>query len=143
MINIDELNKIVDDKQKRKNMIYDSILQKCHSRIKKSAHVDSSKFTFFQIPNYIYGVPLYDYSSCLMYLVKQLSKNGFDVRYFHPNLLYISWDNKKSPKQEMKKTQGFKLVEDYKPQNKIIYPQKSINNLGKKLNILLDNNISK
>ena len=57
MINIDELNKIVDEKQKRKNEIYDSILKKCHARIKKSAHVDNTKCTFYQIPNYIYGVP--------------------------------------------------------------------------------------
>ena len=139
MINIDELNKIVDEKQKKKNKIYDTILQMCHSRIKKSAHVDNKKCTFFQIPNYIYGVPLYDYPSCLMYLIKNLSKNGFYVRYFHPNLIYISWENKSSPKQEIKKSQGFRLVEDYKPKNSnVIYPQRSIKNLGKKINIFLD-----
>ena len=32
MINIDEQKKIVDEKQKRKNEIYDS--KKCHARIK-------------------------------------------------------------------------------------------------------------
>jgi hypothetical protein len=29
-----------------------------------------------------------------MFLVTALVKNGFDVKYTHPNLLYISWQNK-------------------------------------------------
>ena len=91
LINIDELNKIVDNKQKRKNMIYDTILQKCHSRIKTTARLNNNmNFCFYSVPKYIFGIPLYDSKSCILYVISSLIKNGFDVRYTHPNLLFIS-----------------------------------------------------
>ena len=51
-------------------------------------------FCFYNVPKYIFGIPLYDIKSCVMFLVTALVKNGFDVKYTHPNLLYISWQNK-------------------------------------------------
>ena len=51
-------------------------------------------FCFFQVPSYIYGIPLYDFKQCILYLVTALNKNGFEIKYTHPNLLYISWYGK-------------------------------------------------
>ena len=37
------------------------------------------------------GVPKFDQSICIAYIIEKLETNGFRVRYTHPNLLFISW----------------------------------------------------
>ena len=37
------------------------------------------------------GVPKFDQSICISYIIDKLETNGFRVRYTHPNLLFISW----------------------------------------------------
>jgi hypothetical protein len=36
-------------------------------------------------------VPKYDQGACIAYLMDKLKDNGFNVRYIHPNALFISW----------------------------------------------------
>ena len=37
------------------------------------------------------GVPLYDQSGCIAYVMDKLKVDGFMVKYVHPNTLFISW----------------------------------------------------
>ncbi len=37
------------------------------------------------------GVPKYNQGECIGYLLDKLQDNGFQVRYIHPNCLFISW----------------------------------------------------
>jgi hypothetical protein len=43
------------------------------------------------VPEMMLGVPKYNHSDCIAYLVDKLQTNGFMVNYTHPNLLMISW----------------------------------------------------
>ena len=36
---------------------------------------------------------MYNQGDCIGHLVVKLEENGFDVRYMHPNNLFISWKN--------------------------------------------------
>ena len=138
MLNIDELNNNIKQKEKKQNMIYDKILKKCHHKIKKTSETTTVGFCFYIIPEYIYGFPLYNFKGCVLYIFKALDKNGFDVRYTHPNLLYISWLGKTNPQNykaiEQKKS-GYRAIEDYKPTGNLIY-NRTINSLSNKLNLL-------
>ena len=139
MINIDELNDNIKKKEKQKNIIYDEILKKCHNKIKLTAKSNSLGFCFYIVPEYVYGFPLYNFKACVIYIFKSLVNNGFDVKYTHPNLLYISWKGKSNPKNYKsieQKNNGYRSIEDYKPQGNLIYNNKSINYLSNKLNLL-------
>lgn len=101
-VNIDELHRQQQEKIERRYEIYEKILKLCHNRIKQVAkNPDNMGFCFYNIPPYVYGVPLYDTKSCIMYVVKSLVSNGFDVRYTHPNLLWISWSGKTNDHSEI------------------------------------------
>ena len=101
-VNIDELHRQQKEKLERRYAIYEQILNRCHNRIKQVAvNPDNMGFCFYPIPPYVYGVPLYDTKSCIMYIVKSLVSNGFDVRYTHPNLLFISWSGKTNQHSEI------------------------------------------
>ena len=140
MINIDELHNINEIRLKNRLKIYDDVLKKCHQKIKKtSLSPKGSTFCFYIIPNYVFGIPLYDINACIVYLVQNLSKNGFYIAYTHPNLLYISWfkrtnsiEYKKEKQPEKKKpTMEYKKVESFKPKNNFLYDVKTLDFLKK------------
>jgi hypothetical protein len=37
------------------------------------------------------GVPTYNIKDCVVFVITSLCRNGFKVKYTHPNLLHISW----------------------------------------------------
>lgn len=93
-LDIDELY----DKQHKRDMkqlsIYNKLLNRIHKRIKHITRVKNKEtFIFYNVPEYIFGEPVYDNKDCTGYLVAKLEENGFHVRYLHPNTLFISWNN--------------------------------------------------
>ena len=105
-------------------------------------------FCFYTVPTYIYGIPLYDQTSCILYIINNLIENGFDVKYTHPNLIYISWLNKTNKhNKNHKKTNilkieesknNYKQITDYKPSGNFIYNKESIDLLSNKTHNLLE-----
>ena len=140
MININELHRINEDREKYRLKVYESVLQKCHERIKfVSKTPKGANFCFYVVPNIIYGVPIYDINKCIVYIVTALIKNGFYVAYTHPNLIYISWfkrknsiEYKKEKQPEKKKpNMEYKKVESFKPKNNFLYDVKTLDFLKK------------
>ena len=144
MINIDELHNETKRVMERKKKIYDTVLVKCHQRIKLVAKLNPlTCWCFYVIPKFIYGIPLYNLEECLNYIVNHLNKNGFEVNYTHPNLLIISWINSSNSKPKKSVTFGkneYRSINDYKPAGNLVYNQSSLNLLNKKTHSLLKNN---
>lgn len=138
MINIDDLHNVNVRRAKKRLEIYDSVLQKCHQKIKKTSLMPKgSTFCFYIIPNYVFGIPLYDVNSCILYLVQCLTKNGFYIAYTHPNLLYISWHERTNSIEYKKEKKISKNVEEYKKINSFksknfIYDDSTVNSIVKK-----------
>lgn len=91
-INIDELF----EKQQQRNLkqlsIFNKILSRAQKRIQLTArNKKMDQYIWFQIPEYIFGEPIYDKGDCIAFIVDKLETNGFYVRYMHPNTLFISW----------------------------------------------------
>jgi hypothetical protein len=63
-----------------------------HKRIKLTTRQKiDNQMCWYLVPETILGVPKYDQGACIAFLMDKLKKNGFNVRYIHPNLLFISW----------------------------------------------------
>ena len=93
-INIDELYEKKRQVELSKLELFKKILNRIHVRIKTTAkHSIHEKFCWFVVPEVIIGVPKYDQAGCIAYLMNALQENGFNVRYFHPNTLFICWDH--------------------------------------------------
>ena len=91
-LNIDEL---YEKKRKQDLMqleLCNKILNRIHVRIKTvSRQIKDEQFCWFIVPEIIIGVPKYDQAACIAYLMDKLTINGFNIRYIHPNTLFISW----------------------------------------------------
>jgi len=91
-INIDELYEKKRQKDLNKLALFNKILNRVHVKIRTvSRQKVNEQFCWFLVPETILGVPKYDQGACIAYLMDKLKNSGFNVRYIHPNLLFISW----------------------------------------------------
>ena len=92
-INLDELFEKNQQKDLKQLGIFNKILNRIYKRIQFTGKSRKDKFIFYQVPEYLFGEPLYNQGDCIGYLVVKLEKNGFEVKYMHPNTLFITWKN--------------------------------------------------
>ena len=92
-MNIDELFEKNKQKDLKQLSIFNKILNRIHKRIQYTARSKKDKFVFFTVPEYLFGEPLYKQGDCIGFLVVKLEENGFEIKYMHPNTLFISWKN--------------------------------------------------
>ena len=91
-LNIDELYEKKRQYDLNKLALFNKMLNRIHVRIKTTSRqkIDDN-FCWYVVPELIIGVPKYDQGSCIAYLMDKLTTNGFNVKYIHPNTLFISW----------------------------------------------------
>jgi hypothetical protein len=85
-----DLIKVQQEKEVRKTDTY----YKIYKLVEKKICIASSSnlyYTWYQIPEFFVGLPLYSLSECINYIENKLSKNGFTVEYYEPNILLIKW----------------------------------------------------
>jgi hypothetical protein len=91
-INLDELYEKKRQQDLNKLALFNKLLNRIHVKIKTiSRQKIDEQFCWFLVPEIIIGVPKYDQAACIAYLIDKLKINNFNVRYIHPNMLFISW----------------------------------------------------
>lgn len=71
---------------------YNNILESAHNKIRTISRMpNNDKSLLFVVPEFVIGVPRFNTRDCILYLVWNLRNSHFDVQYYHPNLLHISW----------------------------------------------------
>ena len=93
-INLDELfeRKKLHDLATTQN--YNTILNRVHNKIKLTSRQQIAEhYCWFIVPEVMIGVPKYDIGTCIAYVIDKLQQNGFQMRYTHPNMLFISWQH--------------------------------------------------
>jgi hypothetical protein len=91
-LNIDDLYEKKRQYDLNKLALFNKMLNRIHVRIKTTSRqkIDDN-FCWYVVPELIIGVPKYDQGSCIAYLMDKLTTNGFNIKYIHPNTLFISW----------------------------------------------------
>ena len=113
-ISIDELYEKKRQQDLTKLALFNKILNRIHVKIKTASRqkVDE-QFCWYIVPETMIGVPKYDQAACIAYIIDKLKTNGFNVRYIHPNLLFISWQHwiPSYVRTELKKKTGIVINE--------------------------------
>ena len=129
-----ELYSTINQKTLRRMELYDSILKKCHSRILYNSGLQRT-YCFYQIPEFVIGIPLYNISELRNYVMNSLKTNGFEILYIEPNWLFIYWNVKgaknltKNNNVTKKINNQYKSTDTYKPSGNFIYEDSSIMNM--------------
>ena len=91
-INLDDLYDKKRESDEMKHQLYNRILNRRHERIKMtSRQKKDEQFCWYVIPEIMVGIPRYDCFECTNYILDKLHKNGFQIKYTTPNLVFISW----------------------------------------------------
>ena len=93
-VDIDELYEKRKNRDLKQLSIFNKILNRIHKRIQIAGRTKiNEKFIWFQVPEYIFGEPIYEKGHCIAYLISKLEENGFYIRYLHPNTLFVTWEH--------------------------------------------------
>jgi hypothetical protein len=91
-INLDDLYDKKKEKDLQKLQIFNRILNRVHEKIKMTSRQKiNSSFCWYVVPEVMLGYVNYDRVACISYMLAKLEENDFQVRYTHPNLIFISW----------------------------------------------------
>uniref|UniRef100_A0A6C0I3D4 Uncharacterized protein n=1 Tax=viral metagenome TaxID=1070528 RepID=A0A6C0I3D4_9ZZZZ len=91
-INLDELYDTKKEKDLQKLQVFNRILNRIHTKIKMTSRQKiNSNFCWYVIPEVMLGIVNYDRVMCISYIIAKLEENDFQIRYTHPNLVFISW----------------------------------------------------
>ena len=91
-INLDELYDTKKEKDLQKLQVFNRILNRIHTKIKMTSRQKiNSNFCWYVVPEVMLGIVNYDRVMCISYIIAKLEENDFQVRYTHPNLIFISW----------------------------------------------------
>jgi hypothetical protein len=101
---ISSLHEEKNVKQTVKHNIYSIVLQKCVEKILYTNRHTDKTFVIFEVPMFLIGYPLYDKHSCIVYLMNQLSNNGYIVEFIEPCYIHIDWGSqtKSKPQKQYK-----------------------------------------
>tara|TARA_Y100000389_G_scaffold185742_1_gene205437 strand:- start:1033 stop:1473 length:441 start_codon:yes stop_codon:yes gene_type:complete len=143
-LDIKDLYSTINEKTIKRLEIYDNVLVKCHKRIKYNSSLERT-YCFYQIPEFIIGVPLYKVTEMRTYIINSLKNNGFKIMYIEPNWVFISWElpgisklANTGLKKEVKIKENrnkYKSVDNYKPTGSLIYDERTMLDLSDKLKI--------
>ena len=88
---VQEIHRKQKEKETNRINIYKSITNRCFKKIKETS-LNEETFCFFRIPEYIPGLPLYNMTECVMFILNILREKGFSARYCDHFTMYIAWN---------------------------------------------------
>lgn len=87
-----QIQKIQQEKEKKKIEVYEKILSMAHKKIEFSVNKGETQ-TIFLVPDFIFGYSKPNFGNLLYYIIEKLKQKGFKIQYYYPNTLLIQWDD--------------------------------------------------
>lgn len=95
MVKASQLIKEQQERNSWKNKTFNKIYTIIDKKIILSSSANNY-YIWYQIPEFIVGLPLYNLLDCKLYIEDKLKDNGFTTEFFEPNILLITWFPKKN-----------------------------------------------
>ena len=90
MLTINDILAKKKHREEKRHEVFNLLLERCCKKIEQA---DNLKILYcvFEVPEFIFGYPLYNLNECVGYLLQELTKRGFQVQYIFPHTIIISW----------------------------------------------------
>jgi hypothetical protein len=102
-VNINKLRTEVQSRESRKYKTFEKVLENCYQKILNTNKTSDECCCTFICPQVIFGLPLYNLSECITFIMEKLIEKGFETYLALPNHIYISWKpNSEKRAEELK-----------------------------------------
>ena len=91
MISVNDIKKSKKKTNEFKKSCFKHILELINNKIKLISKTEF-KSTFYEIPLFVIGYPIYSIDEAKDYLIPKLEKRGFEMSFLNPNILIINWN---------------------------------------------------
>ena len=78
------------EREKNKEKIYKKIYKKVETKIVNASSMNLYE-CWYQLPEFLFNIPLYNLEGCKLYLKNKLKNDGFSVYFNDLNIIVISW----------------------------------------------------
>jgi hypothetical protein len=93
-ISINDIQQKQNAKDKYRMQVHKRLLEKCYYKIKTASESEES-YCLYRVPEFIIGEPIYNLPECILFIITNLKNSGFLIKYYKPNLIYITWKIKR------------------------------------------------
>ena len=86
-------NDLVKEQQKREKIKIETF-KKVYKNIEKKivlASAGNFYYVWYEVPEFILGLPTYNLPECIEYIKERLSQNDFGCESYEPDILLIKW----------------------------------------------------
>lgn len=90
MVKAEDLIKEQEEKTNMRKEYYKKVYKRVEKKIVQVNSVNESQ-CWYEIPEFILGIPLYSFEDCKQYLINRLQKNGFKTNMLNNNTIFIDW----------------------------------------------------
>lgn len=80
------------ERKLKKRTIYKKIYKRIETKILQASNMNLNQ-CWYEIPEFLFNIPLYNIDECKVYLNGELKKDGFTIS-FNNNIIIISWPRK-------------------------------------------------
>ena len=94
-INVNDIQNKQYNKDRYRMQVYKRLLERCYIKI-KSASDNEEKYCLYRVPEYVFGEPIFKLPECILFMITNLKNSGFMIKYYKPNLIYITWNIKRN-----------------------------------------------
>jgi len=89
MVKASDLVKEQNEREKKKKLIFKKIYKRIEVKVQQASSANLFE-CWYDIPEFILNLPLYNLEDCKIYIINKLNKNGFKTGVFINNI-WISW----------------------------------------------------
>ena len=90
MVKAIDLISVQKHRESKKYITFNKIYKNIENKIKLSSD-SNNYYTWYQIPEFLIGLPFYSLSDCILYIDKKLNDDGFTTTVYNNNLILITW----------------------------------------------------
>lgn len=90
MVKAEDLIKEQEEKNEIRKKCYKKVYKRIETKIVQVNSVNESQ-CWYEIPEFILGIPLYSFEDCKKYIIEKLKKNGFKSKMINDNVILIDW----------------------------------------------------
>jgi len=94
-INVNDIQHRQNNKDRYRLQVYKRLLERCYIKI-KSASDNEQKYCLYKVDEFVFGEPIYKLPECILFIITNLKNSGFLIKYYKPNVIYITWNIKRN-----------------------------------------------